>query len=337
MKGILLLTEDAEATADWITIWLQYLTEVKIFRITEKDHIDGLEVDFSNETSTTFSLTVNRTTIKSTDVVAFFYRRGKFKFKNVINPNDVDIDLNSCSEALNKYYLGEWEHVTDYIHYLLKQTNAFSLNSYFDLRVNKLINIDIAKKYGLNIPDGIISNNIENIRKFILKNERVIVKPIRYAEGLLKIDKVNYAFSQSTNIFDIEMFENVISNKVVFQPTLFQKYLEKDFEIRCFYMKGKCFSMAIFSQNNEKTKIDFRNYDREKPNRNVPYLLPEKIENKINTFMLRNNYDTGSIDIIFHQGKYFFLEVNTVGQFGWVSKNCNYYIEKEIANKINIR
>lgn len=337
MKCILLLTEDSEATADWITIWIQYLSPIKVFRITEKDHIDGLEIDFSNEMSTIFSLSVNRTTIRSVDVVAYFYRRGKFKFNNVLAPDVVGTDLNSCTESLNKYYLGEWEHITDYIHFLLKQTKALSLNSYYDLQVNKLININLAKNFGLDIPDGIISNNIKNIRKFISRNKKVIVKPIRYSEGFLKIDNVNYAFSQSTNIFDIEMFENLISNNVVFQPTLFQKYLEKDFEIRCFYMKGKCFSMAIFSQSNEKTKIDFRNYDRENPNRNVPYLLPVKIENKIHAFMRSNNYDTGSIDIIYHQGKYFFLEVNTVGQFGWVSKNCNYYLEKEIANQIIIQ
>ena len=32
--------------------------------------------------------------------------------------------------------------------------------------------------------------------------------------------------------------------------------------------------------------------------------------------------------------EFVFLEVNPVGQFGWVSKNCNYYLEKKIALKL---
>ena len=39
--------------------------------------------------------------------------------------------------------------------------------------------------------------------------------------------------------------------------------------------------MAIFSQLDEKTKYDFRNYNHGKPNRNIPYKLPEDIKEKV--------------------------------------------------------
>jgi glutathione synthase/RimK-type ligase-like ATP-grasp enzyme len=43
--------------------------------------------------------------------------------------------------------------------------------------------------------------------------------------------------------------------------------------------------------------------------------------------------NTGSVDLIFSEedNKYYFLEVNPMGQFGMVSKPCNYYLEKEMA------
>ena len=50
--------------------------------------------------------------------------------------------------------------------------------------------------------------------------------------------------------------------------------------------------------------------------------------------MISLGYDTGSFDIIYHNGQYVFLEVNTVGQFEWVSKWCNHFIEKELALEI---
>jgi len=49
--------------------------------------------------------------------------------------------------------------------------------------------------------------------------------------------------------------------------------------------------------------------------------------------MKKINLDNGSIDIIVdNNGKYYFLEINPVGQFGMVSIPCNYYLEKKIAN-----
>jgi glutathione synthase/RimK-type ligase-like ATP-grasp enzyme len=90
--------------------------------------------------------------------------------------------------------------------------------------------------------------------------------------------------------------------------------------------------MAIFSQSNEKTKIDFRNYDLQKPNRTVPYNLPKEIILKLKKLTKALALRTGSIDLIkAKDGQYYFLEVNPVGQFGMVSRPCNYNIEMKIA------
>jgi glutathione synthase/RimK-type ligase-like ATP-grasp enzyme len=90
--------------------------------------------------------------------------------------------------------------------------------------------------------------------------------------------------------------------------------------------------MAIFSQKNKKTKIDFRNYDDELPNRNVPYQLPKSVEGKLIQMLDFLDYTTGSIDLIkTKSGDYVFLEINPVGQFGMVSYPCNYYLEEKIA------
>ena len=83
--------------------------------------------------------------------------------------------------------------------------------------------------------------------------------------------------------------------------------------------------MAIFSQADKQTSIDFRNYNYEKPTRRVPYKLPKKFEDKLREFMKLAYLNTGSIDIIRNEkNEYVFLEVNPVGQFGMVSKPCNY-------------
>jgi len=100
-------------------------------------------------------------------------------------------------------------------------------------------------------------------------------------------------------------------------------------------MYEQIFSMAIFSQRNTKTNIDYRNYDKEKMNRMIPYILPVEIQQKILNFMQRAGLDTGSIDMIkTSDNHYFFLEVNPAGNIEMVSDICNYKIERKIAEII---
>ena len=93
--------------------------------------------------------------------------------------------------------------------------------------------------------------------------------------------------------------------------------------------------MAIFSSKNIKTQVDFRQYDDKLPNRNVPYKLKNTEISRIKKFMKMAKLETGSLDIICStDNSMYFLEVNPLGQFGMVSGPCNYYIEKEIAERL---
>ena len=54
------------------------------------------------------------------------------------------------------------------------------------------------------------------------------------------------------------MRDSVVSLPDTFYPSLIQEEIEKVYEVRVFYLKGKCYAMAIFSQKNEKTQLDYR-------------------------------------------------------------------------------
>ena len=80
---------------------------------------------------------------------------------------------------------------------------------------------------------------------------------------------------------------------------------------------------------------DFRNYNIDKPNRYVPFLLPKDIEEKLLNLLEDLDLNTGSVDLIYdNDDNYVFLEINPVGQFGMVSINCNYHIEKMISEDL---
>ena len=198
-------------------------------------------------------------------------------------------------------------------------------------RTNKLIALSTAEELGLKIPATAIVNNKSDFYKFLDKYPSVITKPI--AEGL-DYNKDDNDYILYTNEVSNGYFDKIPDK---FFPSLIQEKIVKDFEIRTFYWKEKCYSMAIFSQENENTAIDFRRYDRKRPNRNVPYQLPQEIEEKISGLMKRIKLNSGSIDLIKDvNGNFVFLEVNPNGQFGMVSYPCNYNLEMIIANDLRL-
>jgi ATP-GRASP peptide maturase of grasp-with-spasm system len=194
--------------------------------------------------------------------------------------------------------------------------------------LNKIKVLQNAKNCGLNISPTFISNNNQQfIENKNLKNKTFITKAIGETSN---INEGKYNAVMYTKEVDF------INLKQSFAISLLQEKIEKDYEIRTFFI-GDCFySMAVFSQNNTKTAQDFRNYDADKPNRFVAYKLPISIEIKLARLNKKLKLNTGSIDLIKSKNqKYYFLEINPAGQFGMTSIPCNYNLHKIIALFLN--
>lgn len=197
------------------------------------------------------------------------------------------------------------------------------------LGTNKLINLMIAKKVGFDVPKTIVTRKKKDVEQLMHSIGPIITKDLEKGTFSKVGDKwyLNY-----TSVVDDERIGALPES---FAPSLFQEQVDKLFEIRLFYFFRHIYAMAIFSQNDEKTNVDFRNYNYQKPNRCVPYNLPSQIASMIREFMNEAKLNTGSIDLLHSKsGKFFFLEVNPVGQIGMVSQPCNYNLEKIIAEKL---
>ncbi|GEN76760.1 grasp-with-spasm system ATP-grasp peptide maturase [Chryseobacterium hagamense] len=190
------------------------------------------------------------------------------------------------------------------------------------LKIDKIEVLGLAEKYGLTIPETYIANSRESLRKVTDLNKNLITKPI--FEGITFADTKGMYGTHTQIVKDGNIKE--------FTPSLFQENIRKRFELRIFCLNRKFYAMAIFSSKNSQTRTDFRNYDIFNPNRCVPYELPQTIRESLIYLMDDLNLSSGSIDMIKDMdGRYVFLEINPVGQFGMVSLPCNYHLEKEVA------
>jgi len=186
--------------------------------------------------------------------------------------------------------------------YAASDMHIMSINKYKDIYTNKLVNIIIAQHVGLKIPDTIITNDIPHLYGFLEKHCEIMMKPILLNKFIGYDDILDIAGKCSIATAKVgkkEITDYIIDNNITkFLPTMFQSYVDKKYEIRSFFLNNCFYSMAIFSQSNEKTRFDFRNYDHVKPNRTIPYKLPEDIEEKLREFMKQINMNSGSFDII---------------------------------------
>lgn len=316
---LLLLTSKNDRTTNDVLDWLYYYDNIiDIDRINE--HL--ILANFS------ISLTKNNCAIKIdnrelNEYASFWYRRGSILTFPYDALKNVDIIKANKNEIM---------FIPPFLNYFLKN-NFNGINSPYDNYTNKLLNLHIANKLKINIPDTLVCDNLNSLKQFTKNNKKYITKS--FFSTHIKTKYKKYFLDLVSGTFLINLKKVQSSHNEHFVPSLFQEYIDKKYEIRSFYLNGNFKSMAIFSQQNEQTKIDFRNYDEARPNRFVPYILPKALEKKLDSFMKKVGLNSGSFDLIFTtSGKYYFLEVNPIGQFQWLSDECNYFIERDIAKTI---
>jgi ATP-GRASP peptide maturase of grasp-with-spasm system len=305
--------------------WLKYYDCNDVLRINYDDNNSPVWVNISQND---FNFKIDEITFNLSDISSIWYRKGEHwlccKIENINFKGH-----NRFSEYLQKLLNKEKIKFSEFIHFTFESVIpclGFSTKN----NPNKLIVLNIAKEIGFNIPNYILTNDNKAVNVFADKNGQLISKPLSEVIYFFENEVTNYGYFSYTEI--INRYDILNKNNFV---SFYQTCIEKQFEVRTFYLDGECYSMAIFSQSNNATKLDFRKYSTIKPNRNIPFNLPVKIEEKVKQLFIKLELNTGSVDFIVNpENEFYFLEVNPVGQFGMVSQPCNYNLEKLVALKL---
>jgi ATP-GRASP peptide maturase of grasp-with-spasm system len=322
---ILIVGSKEENTVQEVISWLTFLKQKTC--VIEHGDMEDITSSLSlNNGTDEFTLIQNGKTIVSKDINMVWFRKSSFNKKHDLSKVE---DKPRLHKRLSFHLDRElWGFKNSLYNLILASKSCLGDPEKND--INKIYSLINAKKAGLKIPCTLITTKKENASVFLNTNKNIITKTIQ--DSIMVWENDN-AYSLYTNtVKDTEINESHDS----FFPSLFQEEIIKDFEIRTFFLNGICYSMAILSQSDQKTQVDYRDYNWKKMNRMIPYKLPSSIEEKIAKFMSLINLKTGSIDLIkSKKGEYIFLEINPVGQFGFVSNHCNYYLEEEIAKYLS--
>ena len=313
------------ATTD-VMRWLHHLGRNDVIRVNTRDPNTHTPIRLDIAAGT-FYFQLDQQRIHLSEIEAVWYRKGKNWLCDQYYPVTVENHAN-FSAYLNNKLKTEESTLATYLHHLI-ESSVPVLGTAMKGNLNKLLVLQAARETGFLIPDFWVTNHAEAIQQLLQQSPDLITKAI--SDGLYFFEETETltSYLSYTEQLDAKMMANMPE---WISPSLLQENINKQFEVRVFFLAGTCYSMAIRSQSDEKTKTDFRKYNEEKPNRFVPFRLPPDIDQKIKRLFKRLDLNTGSVDLMVdQQDDFYFLEINPVGQFGMVSLPCNYFLEKQIA------
>ena len=192
--------------------------------------------------------------------------------------------------------------------------------------VNKLDVQLYAREYGFKTPKTFITTDKNKLVRFYNKFKNGIICKRMTDVLFYKNDEFAYDFTP-TFLIDSNTLKKIPD---FFAVSLFQERILADFEVRVVYICGKFYAMAIHTFEDN---VDYRHeLSMGKNVRAVPFELPTDVKNKITKIVKRLKLNYGAIDLMYSGDEFYFLEINPVGQVGFVNTICNFYIEKELSN-----
>jgi hypothetical protein len=190
----------------------------------------------------------------------------------------------------------------------------------------KLWQLEAARRAGFSIPETLITNEPEEVREFYkAADERVVYKLI--SEGT-NFNMPNYEFPLGVPTLPLRKVDLPHLEQVKFAPHLFQRCIDKAYDLRVTIIGQRIFPVKIHSQTG-RGKVDWRmDYGVEMELVEMPAAVNESC--LALQRMLGLNY--GAMDIVVDsQGRHFFIEVNCAGQYLWLEDKAKLDLSLELA------
>jgi len=174
---------------------------------------------------------------------------------------------------------------------------------------NRNAEYSIAQQLGFNVPPTICTTSYKDLVSFAKEHGGQLMfrefscSPYNFRPYMMTISEIK----------KIPYLEQA--------PCTFQKYIEKEYELRIVYFGGKVYVCKVHSQDSKipEARFDWRCYDNPSVKWELSF-IPKDFERKIKKLMKELDLEWGSLDFVkAKDGKYYFLEVNRPG--------CHYWLE----------
>lgn len=301
---IVILSNSLDVTADYVCDRLTQ-DELRYIRLNTDQLISKIKLLYK---SNIFSCIVNNQSLKLDDITCVWYRR----------PQSLKLaPTSSFEEGDEKHIISEWNaaiegffaHVPVDLWINHPSNNAFA--------ISKLEQLSRARKLGIKTPNTLLTQSFEEIMQFWSDCKgNLIVKPVSHGY----IERQNP--KEDTLIFTNQVkLEQLTNNRETLSscPSLFQKKIEKRFDVRINIIDKEVIAVAIYAaEQNQLQAVDIRRDNM----LNVRYELielPFLVKNKVLELCHSYGLRFAAVDMACTQEfDWVFFEINPNGQWAWL-------------------
>jgi glutathione synthase/RimK-type ligase-like ATP-grasp enzyme len=319
---ILLITSKRDGHIDAVSRHLDD-KEVPWVRINVEDFATNVQLTVTPTTGTgRITVQDSGRSFELDEVRAVWYRK----------PEPVNLSHLSLDPAALEYVEAEFTEVLLGLYGLL--SHAYWINNPLVVRAahRKLLQLQVASKVGFVVPETLVTNSRQAALDFAhsLGGDIAIksLGAISVVEGQGDSALQYGIFTRRISITDLHEF----GDKIVHMPTLFQRFIIKQCELRITCVGEKAFACKIEPRRNDLTSDDYR-FDT----RRLVHSAVEApgLESLLFAYMRSLGLVFGCFDFaVSAAGQPVFLECNPNGQWRWVEEMTGLPIGAAIADEL---
>jgi len=194
-----------------------------------------------------------------------------------------------------------------------------------DAMENKARQLSMASRIGFQIPETVITNDPEKTRQLARKHGNRLVAKALYSPLIEEPDEDYFVFTNEITAADLTAEE-----EIRISPSIFQQSLSPKIDYRVTVVGETVLPVRVECQNQKHSHIDWRTEKNEL--RFIACNLPPEIENLCSRYVKASGLVFGAMDLVEHNGRLFFLEINPNGEWGWLQKPNNIPIAETLCD-----
>lgn len=220
-----------------------------------------------------------------------------------------------------RYWRQQWEAMQRSLEVLASRCyvlNPLNARQYATL---KPVQLSVAKQVGLKFPNTVFGNDF---RRVLSLGDDIFFKHFKSSNIKNEHPSHTCRYTQA----QIEQNSDLLKSC----PGIFQKYIEKDHELRVCVFGNKVYAFRLESQKYNSTKEDWRRMRLPKNAISIVNLELYESE-KLIEFNRKMSLDYSIMDLIrTPDGELIFLEANPDGQWGWLERATGANLSKAFSN-----
>ncbi|RMF15838.1 MAG: hypothetical protein D6757_03865 [Alphaproteobacteria bacterium] len=260
--------------------------------------------------------------VRTPDEIDMIWLRNK-KIMQIIN-NETD----------QRLYFSAREHQR-LIHSLVRAYECRHFNT-IDATIrqsDKVVQLQMARAVGFRVPKTLVSSNKSSIAKFVGEHENVIVKPLATNFVPPPLDGSGEMVTLLTNMVTSEDLDRHDADSFAAAPAIYQRMIEKAYEVRLVAFGDECVAYRIDSQASEKGRLDWRRAQFEKIYHAME--ATDEMRYLAAAYLKRAALAYGVFDLVVDRGgMLWFLECNSDGQWAWLELEGDRPVARMFARRI---